>query len=97
MSTFYLQKEQIDFLKENYPQTPIVQKVLSCENSGTFTIDTDTKIDFMDFVEDESISWMDENYDATNETVMLESIRDDIYYQTENISSIPHPNYKELL
>ena len=42
----------------------------------------DTKIDFMLFVEDESVYWMDANYEPSAKTYMLESIRDDIYYQT---------------
>lgn len=82
MRTIKLQNEQIEFLKKTYTDNPIVQKFLSCENNGIFTIDVDTKIDFMDFIEDESVFRMDENHDATKETIMLESIRDDIYYQT---------------
>lgn len=38
-----------------------------------------TYIDFMDYLDDESVAWMDENYDATPQTIMLESIRDDIF------------------
>lgn len=40
--------------------------------------DENTYIDFMDYLHDES----DENYDATPQTIMLESIRDDIFCQT---------------
>ncbi len=83
MRTFKLQKEQIEFLKEKYPSESIVQQVLECEKDGLFTVDVDTKIDFMDFVEDESVAWMDENYNATKNSLILESIRDDIYYQTK--------------
>ena len=36
----------------------------------------------MDFVEDESVYWMDEGQEPSEKTYMLESIRDDIYYQT---------------
>lgn len=79
---FKLNEEQIAFLKEKYPKEPIVQKILSAENNGYFVVDVDTKIDFMDFVEDESVYWMDEHQEATPRTYMLESIRDDIYYQT---------------
>lgn len=79
---FKLEKAQIDFLKKKYPDNPLVRKVLNTEKNGAFEIDVDTKIDFMDYIEDESIGWMDENYDATEETIMLESIRDAIYYQT---------------
>lgn len=80
--TFELRKEQTEFLREKYPNEPIVKKVLSCEHNGVFEVDIDTKIEFMDFVEDESVFCMDESYGATKETTMLESIRDDIYYQT---------------
>lgn len=82
MRTFILQNEQIEFLKKMYQNESIVQKVLVCEKSGVFTVDTETKIDFMDFVEDESVAWMDENYEPSENTLMLESIRDSIYYQT---------------
>ena len=44
--------------------------------------DENTYIDFMDYLDDESVAWMDENYDATPQTIMLESIRDDIFCQT---------------
>ena len=56
--------------------------MLSAENNGHFVVDVDTKIDFMDFVEDESVYWMDEGQEPSEKTYMLESIRDDIYYQT---------------
>lgn len=82
MRKFELGKEQIEFLKNTYPDNELVQKVLSCEKNGTFEIDVDTKIDFMEFLDDESVSWLDEQQEATTETYMLESIRDDIYYQT---------------
>lgn len=82
MRRFKLKKEQIEFLKKEYPDNELVQRVLSCENGGVFEVDVDTKIDFMELMEDESVAWMDENYDATPKTIMLESIRDDIYYQT---------------
>mgnify|MGYP007099985048 FL=1 len=39
--------------------------------------DENTYIDFMDYLDDESVDWMDENYDATPQT-----IRDDIFCQT---------------
>lgn len=82
MRRFELKKEQIEFLKEMYPDNELVQRVLNCENNGAFEVDVDTKIDFMLFVEDESVYWMDEHQEATAKTYMLESIRDDIYYQT---------------
>ena len=79
---FELTKEQIEFLKQMYPDQPLVQRVLSAENNGHFVVDVDTKIDFMDFVEDESVYWMDEGQEPSEKTYMLESIRDDFYYQT---------------
>ena len=74
MRRFELTNEQIEFLKEMYPDNELVQRVLSHENNGVFEVDVDTKIDFMEYMEDESVYWM--------KTYMLESIRDDIYYQT---------------
>ena len=79
---FELTKEQIEFLKQMYPDQTLVQRVLSAEDNGYFVVDVDTKIDFMDFVDDESVYWMDEGQEPSEKTYMLESIRDDIYYQT---------------
>lgn len=82
MRVFKLSLEQKDFLQKEYSDNSLVNRVLSCEENGVFKIDIDTKIDFMDFIEDEAICWMDSNHEATSKTIMLESIRDDIYYQT---------------
>lgn len=82
MRKFKLETKQIEFLKKMYPDNELVQCVLKSEKNGIFEVDVDTKIDFMDFVEDESVYWMDEHQEATPKTYMLESIRDDIFYQT---------------
>ena len=36
----------------------------------------------LDYLDDESVSWLDEHYYTTLKTIMLESIRDDIFCQT---------------
>ena len=36
--------------------------------------DENTYIDFMDYLDDESVAWMDENYDASPQTIMLEDV-----------------------
>ena len=83
MIKFKLKKEQIAFLKKTYPDNKLIQRVLSFEKEGIFEMDDEnTYIDFMDYLDDESVAWMDENYDATPQTIMLESIRDDIFCQT---------------
>ena len=82
MRKFELSQEQIDFLKKEYADNPLVQKVLTSENNRRFEIDVDTKIAFMDYIEDESVYWIGNDYEATSKTRMLESIRDDRYYQT---------------
>ena len=82
MRIFKLTNEQIEFLKEMYPDNELVQQVLNSGENGVFEIDVDTKIDFMDYIEDESVYWMDKHQEGTSKTHMLESIRDDIYYQT---------------
>ena len=82
MEKFKLNEKQIEYLKREYPNSELVQRVLSTQKDTTFEIDVDTYIDFMLFVEDESVYWMDEHQEATPKTYMLESIRDDIYYQT---------------
>lgn len=82
MRRFELTNEQIEFLKEMYPDNELVQRVLSHENNGVFEVDVDTKIDFMEYMEDESVYWMNSHHEPSAKTYMLESIRDDIYYQT---------------
>ena len=82
MRKFKLTNEQIEFLKEMYPDNELVQRVLNSGENGVFEIDVDTKTDFMDYIEDESVYWMDKHHEGTAKTHMLESIRDDIYYQT---------------
>lgn len=82
MVRFKLNDDQIQFLKKDYSKDDLVKKVLSKETEGSFEIDEETYIDFMDYIEDESVAWMDKDYNATPKTIMLESIRDDIYYQT---------------
>ena len=83
MIRFKLKKEQIEFLKKTYPDNKLIQRVLSFEKEGIFEMDDEnTYIDFMDYLDDESVAWMDENYDATPQTIMLESIIDDIFCQT---------------
>lgn len=83
MIRFKLKKDQIEFLKKVYPDNKLIQRVLSFEKEGIFEMDDEnTYIDFMDYLDDESVAWMDENYDATPQTIMLESIRDDIFCQT---------------
>lgn len=83
MIKFKLKKEQIEFLKKTYPDNKLIQRVLSFEKEGIFEMDDEnTYIDFMDYLDDESVAWMDENYDATPQTIMLESIIDDIFCQT---------------
>ena len=82
MEKFKLNEKQIEYLKREYPNSELVQRVLSTQKDTTFEIDVDTKIDFMDYIEDESVYWMDKHQEGTSKTHMLESIRDDIYYQT---------------
>ena len=83
MIKFKLKKEQIEFLKKTYPDNKLIQRVLSFEKEGIFEMDDEnTYIDFMDYLDDESVAGIDENYDATPQTIMLESIRDDIFCQT---------------
>lgn len=82
MRKFKLSLKQIEFLKKEYSEEPLVARILEKEKDGFFEVDVDTKIDFMEFIEDESVYCMDEDYEATSKTLMLESIRDEIYYQT---------------
>lgn len=53
MRIFKLNEEQVEFLKNNYKDNDLVQKVLVSEKDGTFEIDVNTEIDFMDYLEDD--------------------------------------------
>ena len=79
---FELSNEQIQFLKNNYPKDDLVQKILSTETKGSFEVDEEPYIDFMDYLDDESVAWMDKDYNATPKSIMIEKIRDHIYIQT---------------
>lgn len=81
MEQFELTEEQIDFLKKEYSEDELIKSILDSEKDGAFEVDTDTEIELMDYLEDESVYWMDANQEATPKTYMLESIRDNIYYQ----------------
>ena len=65
MRKFKLKSDQIEFLKKMYPDNELVQRVLKSEKNGNFEIDVDTEIDFMEYIEDESVYWMDANYEAS--------------------------------
>lgn len=82
MEKFELSEKQIEYLKREYPNNELVQKVLETQKGMNFEIDVDTYIQFMEYMEDESVYWMDANHEPSAKTYMLESIRDDIYYQT---------------
>lgn len=82
MIRFSLTDDQVAFLKEMFSSEEIVQIILNSEKDAAFFIDVDTKIDFMEFLEDASVDFMDEKQEATMETKKLEEIRDSIYYQT---------------
>ena len=82
MEKFELSEKQIEYLKREYPNNELVQKVLETQKGMNFEIDVDTYIQFMEYMEDDSIYWMDANHEPSAKTYMLESIRDDIYYQT---------------
>lgn len=63
-----------------------------------FKLTVDTNIDFMEYIEDQSIYWMGPNYEIIPKTRMLESIRDYIYDQTNrvNISEMsPGKNFED--
>ena len=82
MVKFELSNEKIQFLKKHYPKNDLIQKILSTEKKGEFEVDEESYIYFMDYLDDESVAWMDKDYNATPKSVMIESIRDDIYIQT---------------
>lgn len=82
MKKIKLDENQIKFLKKEYSNDSLVKCVLDREENNEFEIDVDTKIELMDFLENESVYWMKSNGDPSKKTIMLESIRDSIYNQT---------------
>ena len=62
--------------KKRLNDNKLIQRVLSFEKEGIFEMDDEnTYIDFMDYLDDESVDWMDENYDATPQTIMIFFVR----------------------
>ena len=81
---FTLMREQIDFLREKYSQVEIIQKMLASEKNCAFNVDLDDGIDFYDWLDTESVNTMvGPDFDATDDTYMIESIIDSIYRQVE--------------
>lgn len=74
--TFDLTKDQAEFLGKKYSDIPLVNKILATRNGLRFTATEDDMIDFYDWLIDESINTMTADYDATEDTYMLESISD---------------------
>ena len=79
---FEWSQEKIQFLKKNYPKDDLIQKILSTETEGRFEVDEESYVDFMDYLDDESVAWMDKDYNATPKSIRVEKIRDHIYIQT---------------
>lgn len=84
MRRFELTNEQIELLLRLYADEPIVKELMACKNGNEFEVSVDLKIDFMDFIEDAYVFDGTENYEPTPDGYILESIRDTIYYQTNN-------------
>ena len=61
---FELSNEKIQFLKKHYPKNDLIQKILSTEKKGEFEVDEDSYIDFMDYLDDDSIKilWQTNKY-----------------------------------
>lgn len=83
MCTFTLYKEQVDFLRKKYADVPIVQSVLRSENDLHFEVSEDDDIDFFLWLDTESVATMDDDYEPTEDTRMLEGIIDYMHYQEE--------------
>ena len=55
--------------KKRLNDNKLIQRVLGFEKEGIFEMDDEnTYIDFMDYLDDESVDWMDENYFRKNKT-----------------------------
>ena len=69
--------------KKRLNDNKLIQRVLSFEKEGIFEMDDEIHILISWIIWTmSSVAWMDENYDATPQTIMLESIRDNIFCQT---------------
>ena len=79
---FTLTHEQVDFLRRKYADVEIVSKALDGEKDCAFDIDLDDGIEFYGWLEDESVLTMS-HQEPTDDTYVIESIIDSIYYQTK--------------
>lgn len=77
---FELSKEQVGFLRSKYSDIPIVQKILAGEKDLYFEVTVDDGNEFWDWLTDESVMTMTEDYEATEDTLMIESIIDIVSY-----------------
>ncbi len=78
---FILKKEQVEFLRANYPNVPIVRRVLAAEKDLRFAISADEDADFFLWLDDESVATMAAGYEPTKDTYMIESIIDYMHIQ----------------
>ena len=78
---FELHENQVNYLRANYSDVPIVQKVLATEKELHFDISADDDADFFLWLDAESVNTLDEDYEATDASYMIESIIDFMHVQ----------------
>lgn len=75
---FELSKVQVDFLRDKYLDVPLIKKVLDKSDGLVFNVPEDEFVEFFGWLEDESVQTMTEDYDPTEDTLVIESMIDDI-------------------
>lgn len=92
---FVLKEEQIRHLQKHYADVPIVQKLLSNRNKILFNADVDDYLEFWDWLDDQSVFTMDEDYEPTDETYLFEDMLDFMSAQ-EKAPEEYNPTYDKI-
>ena len=92
---FILKEEQIRNLRAHYADDSFAQRILSTEKKTLFTVPVDDYVDFWDWLDDQSVFTVDEDYEPTEETYLFEDMIDFMAAQ-ERAPETFNPIYNEI-
>lgn len=92
---FILKDEQIRHLRKHYAEVPIVQKAFANNKRDLFKISEKDYVEFWDWLDDQSVFTMDEDYEPTEETYLFEDMIDFMSAQ-EKAPETYTPIYDEI-
>ncbi len=92
---FILKDEQIRHLRKHYADDSIVQKALANSKQELFKMTKEDYVDFWDWLDDQSVLTMDEDYEPTEETYLFEDMIDFMSAQ-EKAPETYTPIYDEI-